>query len=260
MKKIFLTLLAIPMLYSFVFAGHKEEKWSTSKGTHFIVYFKNAPESFIEQVIDRSEKLYDRIADNLGFTRFDFWLWDNRAKIYIYNDANDYRVSTGQPAWSAGAARPREKIIYSYPYAEGFFETILPHEMGHIIFREFVGFNNPAVTTWLDEGVASYQQDYKYAMAITEAKEAAVGGTLIPMEKLSAINPQTIVDPSSAQLYYAEAISIVDYMIKEFGKSDFVLFCQNLRDKQDLQRAVCSVYPFSDLQEFDAAWQRYLKK
>ncbi|MFA5155874.1 MAG: peptidase MA family metallohydrolase [Candidatus Omnitrophota bacterium] len=259
MKRFFFAVLAVSILF-YPCLCRAEEKWKTSKSTHFIVYFKNAPESFIEQLVDKAEYYYDRIADNLGFTRFNFWLWDNRAKVYIYDDANDYRVSTGQPGWSAGAARPREKIIYTYPYAQGFFETILPHEMGHIIFREFVGFDNHAIPGWLDEGVASYQESMRYSAALAVAKKAAREGALIPLDKLAQINPQSIIDQSSAQLYYAEAISLVDYLIKEHGKDNFVIFCQNLRDKKDLRQSLCLVYPFSGLQDFDEAWQRYLKK
>ena len=257
MRKIFLFLAAsLILLPSYA----QEPNWNISKSNHFIIYYKNAPEDAINRVITNVEDYYNEIANNLGFTRFNFWLWDNRANIYIYDNADDYRVSTKQPAWSVGAARPREKLIYTYPYAQGFFETVLPHEMGHIIFREFVGSDNPAVPTWLDEGVASYQQSLQYSMALPLARKAAANGTLHSLEKLTAINPQSITDTASAQLYYAEAISIVDYLIKEFGKDSFVLFCQDLRDKRDLQRAICSVYPFSNLQEFDQAWQKYLKK
>jgi hypothetical protein len=259
MKKIFLATALVFLLCGPAFAK-PAENWNTSKSTHFIVSFKSAPEKFIEEIISRAENYYDKIADNLGFTRFNFWLWDNRAKIYIYDNADDYRVSTGQPAWSVGAARAQEKLIYTFPYAQGFFETVLPHEMGHIIFREFVGFDNFAVPIWLDEGVASYQQTAQYPLALQQAKKAAANGTLNSLEKLTAINPQSITDIASVQLYYAEAISIVDYLIKEFGKDNFVLFCQDLRDKRDLQRAISSVYPFSNLQEFDQAWQKYLKK
>lgn len=259
MRKFFLIVLAT-LLFSCSIFAKEEVKWNTSKSTHFIVYFKNAPGSFIEQLISKSEDYYDKIADNLGFTRFNFWLWDNRAKIYIYDDAGDYRVSTGRPEWSAGAARPQEKIIYTYAYVQGFFESILPHEMSHIIFREFVGFDNHSIPTWLDEGVASYQQIKRSQGGLFLVKEAVKEGTLMGLEKLSQTNPQSILETSTAQLYYAEAVSIVDYLIKEFGKNNFVLFCQNLRDKRNLERAICSVYPFSNLEEFGQGWQRYLKK
>ena len=149
MKKIFFAIAVASMLYGTAFAvlpafAGSTENWNTSKSSHFIVSFKNAPEKFIEELIDQAEGYYDKIADNLGFTRFNFWLWDNRAKIYIYDNAEDYRASTKQPAWSVGSARVQEKLIYSFPYAQGFFETVLPHELGHIIFREFVGSDNPA--------------------------------------------------------------------------------------------------------------------
>ena len=203
MKKYIILILTV-FIISTIALGQTTDKWNTSKSTHFIVYYKNAPEDFIEELINRSEDYYDKIADRLGFTRFNFWLWDNRAKIYIYDDANDYRISTGQPEWSIGAAIPKEKIIYTFPYAEGFFEITLPHEMGHIIFREFVGFDNYAVPVWLDEGVASYQQNSKYSTAGSLVKAAAAKGTLMPLEKLAAINPQSIIDSASVQLYYAQ--------------------------------------------------------
>ncbi|MCX5706723.1 MAG: hypothetical protein NTW13_03560 [Candidatus Omnitrophica bacterium] len=57
--------------------------------------------------------------------------------------------------------------------------------MSHIIFREFVGFNNPAVPLWLEEGVASYQEKSKYLTARVLIKEAIVKGNFMSLEKLS---------------------------------------------------------------------------
>jgi len=80
------------------FALANTDDWSIEKSTHFIVYYKNAPGDFIQQLIEKSEYYYDKIADGLGFRRFDFWLWDNRAKIYIHDDAKAYQVATNQPS------------------------------------------------------------------------------------------------------------------------------------------------------------------
>lgn len=235
------------------------DDWSVAKSTHFIVYYKNAPTDFIEQLMEKSEYYYDKIADDLGFRRFDFWLWDNRARIYIHDDARSYQAATNQPSWSSGCAIIQEKIIHSFPYAKGFFETTLPHEMGHIIFREFVGFYNPAVPSWLDEGVASYQEDQIYSGAHRVVRDAASANKLIDLESLSRMDPHLISDNISVILFYSEAVSIIDYLVKEFGKDNFILFCQNLRDKQDLERAISYVYPFRDIRQLDQAWQEYLK-
>ncbi len=233
--------------------------WSIEKSTHFIIYYKNAPGDFIQQLIEKSEYYYDKIADDLGFRRFDFWLWDNRAKIYIHDDSKGYQVATHQPSWSSGCAILREKVIHTFPYAKGFFETILPHEMGHIIFREFVGFDNQAVPIWLDEGVASYQENLVYSRAHELVREAITTNKFINLAKLSEINPLLMKDDESVYLFYAESVSIIDYLVKEYGKDNFILFCQNLRDKTDLERAISYVYPFRNIQELDVTWKKYLK-
>lgn len=236
-----------------------DDNWRTTTSTHFVIYYKNAPENFIKELINKSEDYYDKIASDLGFTRYDFWLWDNRAKIYIHDNAADYQSATGQPKWSAGSAVPKTKTIQTFPYAQGFFERILPHEMGHIIFREFVGFDNQALPLWLDEGVASYQEKLTYSMADTFVKKAIEQGYFITLERLSDFNPHSTLPDEVAQVFYVEAFSVVDFLIKEFGRDKFVSFCQDLRDKRSLERAMASNYPFSNIQELAAAWQKYLK-
>ena len=39
-------------------------------------------------------------------------------------------------------------------------QSLLPHELGHIIFREFIGLESNC-PSWLDEGVAMYQEKLK---------------------------------------------------------------------------------------------------
>jgi len=251
-------LISIIFFVYLPFAAAKDNDWSVEKSTHFIVYYKNAPNDFITQLIDKAEYYYNKIADDLGFRRFDFWLWDNRAKIYIHDDARAYQAATGQPAWSGGCAIIKEKVIHSFPYAKGFCESTLPHEMGHIIFREFVGFDNPAVPIWLDEGVASYQESAVYSSAYTTIAEAIPSNRFINLEELSRMDPHLIMDNASVYLFYAEAVSLVDYLVKEFGKDNFILFCQNLRDKRNFERAISYVYPFKNIQELDQSWQKYL--
>jgi len=257
MRRCILTVVIFSLWLSFTLAN--TDDWAATKSRHFIVYYKNAPRDFIEQLIEKSEYYYDKIADDLGFRRFDFWLWDNRAKIYIHDDAKAYQAATNQPAWSSGCAIMKEKVIHAFPYAQGFFDGVLPHEMGHIIFREFVGFYNPAIPAWLDEGVASYQESQVYNMANKLVAEAIATNKFISLENLSKMDPHSIKDNKTVSLFYAEAVSIIDYLVKEFGKDNFILFCQNLRDKQDLERAISYVYPFRNIDELDQAWEEYLR-
>jgi len=257
-RKIIFLILIIFIFYAPLFADDSKG-WNTEKSTHFIVYYKNAPSDFIRILVNESEDYYNQIADSLGFRRFNFWLWDNRAKIYIYDTIKDYQAATGQPSWSGGCATTKLKIIQSFPYAKGFAETVLPHELGHIIFREFVGFDNYTIPLWLDEGVASFQEKSRYALSAGIVKRALMNNKFIALEKLNSLNMDALQDPETALIFYAEALSLVNYLIKNFGNDDFVVFCQNLRDKKDFQRAMASSYPYSNIEALGQAWQKKLE-
>lgn len=256
-KNILFALIAVLIFYNNVRA--ENEKWRETKSKHFIVYYKSASDVFLDNLVDAAEDYYDEIADNLGFTRFDFWLWEDRAKIYIYDDADDYKRSTGQPGWSAGSVLPKGKIIKTFPSEMGFFNSILPHEMGHIIFREFVGFDNPAIPLWLDEGVASYQEKSKHIFFRKMIEDALREDNLFDIQELTRLNPAQINDQNKVNLFYAQTLGIIDYLVEEFGKDKFVYFCRGLRDKKNLEEALDYAYPFKNLQELEKAWLRYME-
>jgi hypothetical protein len=235
-------------------------QWKELKSTHFIVYYKSAPEKFVSDASQSAEYYYNRISADLGFRRFDFWLWDNRAKIYIFDDAADYQNEVGLPAWSAASTIASKKIIRAYPGIYGFLENILPHEMGHIIFRELVGFDNPAVPLWLDEGVASLQQRDVYYSANFILKNEIHKGSLLDLNALSSYNLYASANTHSVSLFYSEAYSIVTFLISKYGRDKFQEFCQALRDKRDFDRALSSAYNIESGDELNLLWQETIKK
>ncbi len=236
-----------------------QDEWNTAKSTHFVVYYNNAPEDFIRRLQEDAEEKYNSIADSLGFLRYNFWLWDERAQIYVYDSPEEYHAATGRPPWVGGDVLPRKKLIRTFVHARDFIESVLPHELAHVIFREFVGFDNPAVPRWLDEGVATYQEKEHYAATRPLLKRALHDGEFVPLVELETAASDVMFSEDSAGLYYIEAFGIVDFLIGEYGKDAFVIFCQNLRDKKNLRRAIASAYPFQGLVELDAAWQKELK-
>ncbi len=257
LRKLFCGLILVMALARAVY-GEDPAKWETYKSTHFIIYYQKAPESFIYKVSNEAEDYYDKIAQSLGFNRYNFWLWDNRAKIYIYDNARDYQAGAKQPAWSAGVANPREKAIYSFAFSQEFFDHVLPHEMGHIIFRELVGFDNPAVPLWLEEGIASFQEKKISSSAVWIVAQAAKNNSLLDIIKIDSYNLRNMPD-EKVMLFYAQSICMMNYLIKEYGKENFNLFCQKLRDKRLLQPALALIYPFSKEEGLQEEWKRHIK-
>ena len=238
----------------------KNDDWKEYRSYHFIIYYKDAPQDFIKSVEDTAETYYQEITRNLGFYRDQSWSWDKRAKIYIYRDAEDYVESAKQASWSHGAASALEKEIRTFPAANGFFDSILPHELGHIIFREFIG-SNPYVPAWFDEGVAMYQEKAKRWGVNKSVKKAIDEGNFMPLRELSSVRLYHDSDKNFVELFYAEAASIVYYLITELGEFKFVEFCKQLKAGSRFENAISSTYiRFKNLDDLNTAWVDYLKR
>lgn len=236
--------------------GWKEHK----QRSHFIIYYKEAPLDFIETVAESAEQYYEEIARDLGYTRYVGWTWDDRAKIYIYDSPEDYVDSAQQASWSHGVASPKDKIIRTFPAAHGFFDSTLPHELGHIILREFIGFK-AQVPLWFEEGVAMYQEKAKRWGVHDLVRKAIADGKFIPLNELSVHYPNGRMPTEVVDLFYAESASIIIYLIQEHGEHRFVQFCRELQEGRPFEWSLNSAYAqFDDLEDLNKQWMNYLKK
>lgn len=234
-------------------------EWNEYKRQHFIIFYKDAPFDFVQTVEQTAEQYYADITENLGFTRYKGWNWDDRAKIYIYNDADDYVESGKQAGWSHGAASPRDKTIRTFPSAHGFFDSTLPHELGHIIFREFIGFK-ARIPSWFEEGVAMYQEKARRWGAHAAVRKAMAEGTFKSLDELSLMPPTYGTSRDMVDLFYAESASIVNFMIGELGRQRFIRLCRKLKKGGPFEWAVDSVYArFKTVDDLNKAWVRYLE-
>ena len=249
------------LLGLFIFSSVSGEcrDWKEYKRRYFIIYHNDAPQDFIKEVDKAAEEYYREIARNLGFTRYDAWTWDDRARIYIYDDSEDYVQSSKLAQWSHGAASPEDNIIRTFPSAHGFFDSTLPHEIGHIIFREFIGFR-ARVPAWFEEGVAMYQEKAKRWGADEHVKEALDNGRFISIMDLTALRLTTRTGQDIVNLFYAESASIVNFLISEYGKTKFVHFCRKLKEGASFEKALAKVYVnIKDLERLNTKWVEYVK-
>lgn len=244
--------------FSCLFAA--EKKFKEKSSTHFIVYYKpDVAANFVDDIIKSAESYYEEIAANLGFQRYKFWLWDERATIYIFGDKESYIQETNQPDWTGGCADYRNKKLWTYPHAVGFFDSVLPHELGHIIFREFVGFGRN-IPLWLDEGVAGYQEKSKRYAAKAMVRELIANGKLLSFEQLNAVSSSHNLNPEHTEAFYAESVSIVYFLIDTFNKDRFVTFCRRLKEQRNFDAALdTSYYNFKNAGDLYKQWLQSIK-
>ena len=282
------SLSGILFFFLFVFSFRLEslgQDWKQLSSEHFFVYFTQ-DDNFAKDVLYKAEGYYKDIASDLGYPRYSqFWTWENRAKIYIYPDRDAYLKATGQPNWSEGMADYRYRQIISYAWSKGFVDALLPHEMAHLIFRDFVGFKGE-IPLWLDEGVAQWSEEAKRRQIKAIAKQLFEKDSLMSLKDMMHLDIRKVtqkdggVRVSSLRLkagkgeiillstdklittYYIQAVSLVDFLIGRYGSYSFTDFCRQLREGKSLEEALKYAYPnyLGSLQELEERWREYLEK
>jgi hypothetical protein len=224
------------------------------------VYYRGAPLEYVDRIVKEAERNYRDISEELGFTRFDkFWTWDKRVKIYLYNTRGEYIKETRQSEWSGAHINIIMREVYAYLDMENFLNIVLPHELGHIIFREFVGFKRE-LPLWLDEGVVSYLEKAEKAERLMVARAVAKTSYFVPLSQLNTSRPGIGMMPD---VFYAEAASIVEFLITTYGKDKFFEFCGKLKDlrfDQGWFDAVAETYHFRNLGDMNKKWMDWLNK
>ncbi len=236
-------------------------EWSELKGDHFIIYF-TGDEKFAKDVERRAEEYYKQIAGELGYQRHsDFWTWDKRVKIYIYPDHTSFVKATGQPDWSQGMANYTDKELVGFAWSKGFIEGFLPHEMAHLIFRDYVGFEGE-VPLWLDEGVAQWMELKKREKFKTALLQLAAKNLLMPIEQIMRLDIRNVDNELLVHTFYIEAVSLVGFLMNVHGSNKFIDFCRQLRDGKSLDDALKSAYSPSmqNIKEFEEQWREYIKE
>lgn len=233
------------------------QEWLEKKSRHVIVYYQEKLASgYAKEVLSRTETYYKTIINNLGFRRFDFWTWDNRCKIFLYSSQEKYYNGKQRPHWSGGQVNIRERAISSWVEGEGFLDSVLPHEMGHLIFREFVGYQKK-LPLWLDEGIACFGEIKSRPERLRIARSLVKSKMYIPLEKLTRMNDSKVIILPT--IFYAQAASVVNFLLKSYGKNGFLDFSREIRDGEDWQEALRKIYGFKDIFAMEKAWTAYLK-
>ena len=256
--------------------------WKEASSDHFIIKYLGE-EAMARDILDKSEAYYTGIAQDVGYPRYsEFWTWENKVKIYLYPDHSSFIAATGQPEWSQGMADYTQKEIVGFVGSKDFLDSILPHEMAHLIFRDFIGFKSD-VPLWIDEGVAQWCEKARRAQARAKAKELFNNNSLLSLQDMMNLDIRHVTHKDAVYMrstktkdgspgvlflnaeslistYYLEAVSLIDFLIESYGADNFSHFCRQLRDGKPLEESLRFVYSlyFKDTDEMERLWRKYI--
>jgi len=131
---------------------------------------------------------------------------------------------------------------------------VIPHEVSRLI--TYRASENPYNTlpTWLDEGLATANQEGPDLRLRPLLFEAATGGTLIPLRALNSPFP---LDPSRALLSYAESESVVGYIANAYRPGTIAALVAAFKEGLSYDEAAQRVLK-EGIDALDADWKASL--
>jgi hypothetical protein len=237
-----------------------DQPWEETTSKHFIVRHRSDA-AFAVTIAAAAERHYEAIARDLGYTRFgDYWLWEQRATIVLHPSVVAFAAATGAPVWARGKADHSVRTIHAVTGDGNLSESVLPHELAHLIFRQFVGFEGD-IPLWLDEGVAQREESEGKLLARSRTRGLMARGRLASLAELTDVRGADLGSRIPAEAFYPQAGSLVGFLVDVHGSERFTKFCRQLRDGRALEDALRFTYPetLRTMQDLERGWKAYLE-
>ena len=182
---------------------------------------------------------------------------DASLDVYVYGSTADLQSALflGGEEWQGGHANPKLGVVMLAvtpgPGQSIEMETLIPHELAHVMLYRNVGNGYDLLPVWLSEGIASLAELYPnpdYDQALTVASR---NGSLLPIVNLCDTFP---LDASGAYLAYAESQSFVRFLRDTYGAPGLYSLTSAYADGLNCEQGVVRALSTS-LASLDTRWR-----
>ena len=226
--------------------------WRLLQGKRVDLYWYGEKEKRAQELLSKAEEVLTRLEEEIGVAV------KERVRIYVYNSRQDMLPALSprsegydERVLTLGVVVAKNTLLLLGSRSD--VAQILAHELCHIVVG--MATENPYsdLPRWLDEGLAMYAEG-KLPPENAHALEKAIQeDSLLSIRSMSSYSGQA----SQVDLFYGEAYSIVDFLLREYGREKMRafldVFAQGALQEEALQR----VYGFG-LDELNARWRASL--
>jgi hypothetical protein len=167
----------------------------------------------------------------------------------------EFRELAGGAPIVAFAARRENTIVVGLLRAvkdASHFSAILKHELAHLYLARYIKEEN--LPKWLNEGVSEWASGgVSELLSIghsTELEKATLLGRLIPLENLDESFPR---DDKGLRLAYEESLSVVEFIVDEYGSDGLRAVLSRLSAGEDIRGAFRNGLGV-ELEELERKW------
>ena len=222
--------------------------WQVITGGNINLHYYNGGASFGQQFHDAAAKALARLTQDVGVGT------TSPVDIYIYADTSDLQSSIlFAPSWAGGQAFPEDNIVIIgiSPDQLDWGKSTEAHELTHVLVGHLTFSCLGFIPTWLNEGLAVYGEGGPQAGEQALFDQAKSANQLPSLQSLTG---RFSAESNRADISYAEAYSVVNFMIKTYGRDKMTTLLLDLRDGQTMDAALQAVYGF-DADGLEDAWR-----
>ena len=225
--------------------------WQTVTEGNLTIHWYEGNQLFTSELMASAQDALKRLQQNTGA------YLKKEAEIYIYADSSDLQGAMVFPQeWTGGVAFTNYYTIAIgiAPYNIDWGKGAMTHELTHLVVHQMVLNPYIGLPTWLDEGLAMYNEGSLDVGFTSRLKDAVDENRLITVRSLSS---PFSTDTETAFLSYAQSYSLVEYLITTYGQEKMLELLMTFSQGSSYDEALGSVYDF-DTQELNSLWLDYI--
>jgi hypothetical protein len=225
--------------------------WQTLQSGNIFLHWYSGTEDYIRQFLTVAEDTRTRV-------QTDFGAWTNQdIQIYIY-DSQQTMLANGLIGtdWAGAVTFSGfPNIIIGIPKgSEEWARRTIAHELTHLSVDNMLGFECYAdLPIWFNEGLAMYYEGEPMPQDLSLLQTAIHRNSLLPIQSMYAY-PDKAGDVS---LFYAQAESLVTFLVNQFGISKVPEYLGYLRDGYGHVWTLNTVYGLDDV-GLESAWRQFI--
>lgn len=231
----------------------KRYTWQSLAENNVTIYWYQGTQSFAGEIMTASQQALVRLAESTGARL------KKPVKIYLYANSQDLQGAMIFPQeWTGGAAFTDFGIIAIGIDTNNleWGKRTIAHELTHLVVHQMTFNPYIELPTWLEEGLAMYNEGELQATFSNILKRAIGNKSLISTRSLSS--PFSAF-PAESYLSYAQSYSLVEFLVTSYGQGKMLELLTTFRQGSSYDGALQKVYGF-DMDGLNTLWRDYAVK
>jgi hypothetical protein len=224
--------------------------WKSASGDIVRVHWYEGSDAFGQRALKIGEEGVEQAATLLGVHEtvpVDFFIYADQNAFY---DALGPGTRENVGGQADAEIRTLFALISPSEIDDAWVETVIPHELTHLVFDTAVDNPYHFPPRWLNEGLAVYESEGYGAGDRGAVEDAARDGSLIPLPGLTGQFPTS---GDRFRLAYAESVSSIDFLVRTHGQDALVALIGSYADGRTDDEAFEAAIG-QDVEAFNAAW------